>query len=354
MDPDRPGLLHRLGHADAVREPRRHVIDVYQAATQMTDESGQTYPCTINTLLDRALGPEGYYGVFTANMHTDTRPTRDRMRSSARRSPASVPVVSARQMLTWLDGKQCVDVQRRVSRTNNVVDFTIAQGTGATGIDALLPRQGSGGPLSSLTRGGTAVTFVVETIKGVEYATFPATAGTYAATYSLPPETTITASPAASTTSTSASFSFTANPATGATFQCSLDGAAFATCTSPRSHTGLALGTHTFQVRAVNAQGTDPTPAAVTWLITNTPPDTTLTSTPPAATTSTSASFSFTANPAIGATFQCSLDGAAYATCTSPRSLTGLAVGNHTFNVRAVNAGGTDATPATFAWTIRR
>ena len=47
------------------------MIDVYQAATQMTDESGQTYPFTIDTLLDRALGPEGYYGVFTANMHTD-------------------------------------------------------------------------------------------------------------------------------------------------------------------------------------------------------------------------------------------------------------------------------------------
>ena len=47
------------------------MINVYQAATQMTDESGQSYPFTIDTLLNRALGPEGYYGVFTANMHTD-------------------------------------------------------------------------------------------------------------------------------------------------------------------------------------------------------------------------------------------------------------------------------------------
>ena len=42
----------------------------------MTDESGQTYPFTIDTLLDRALGAEGYYGVFTANMHTDTQSAR--------------------------------------------------------------------------------------------------------------------------------------------------------------------------------------------------------------------------------------------------------------------------------------
>ena len=47
------------------------------AATQMTDESGQTYPYTIDTLLDRALGAEGYYGAYTVNAHTDsaTSPT---------------------------------------------------------------------------------------------------------------------------------------------------------------------------------------------------------------------------------------------------------------------------------------
>ena len=33
-----------------------------------------TIPTHIAALLDRALGPQGYYGAFTANMHTDTRP----------------------------------------------------------------------------------------------------------------------------------------------------------------------------------------------------------------------------------------------------------------------------------------
>ena len=41
--PARP--VHRLGHADAVRRPSTAtLIDVYQAATQMTDESGQIVP----------------------------------------------------------------------------------------------------------------------------------------------------------------------------------------------------------------------------------------------------------------------------------------------------------------------
>ena len=49
------------------------MIDVYQAATQMTDESGLTYATNINTLLDNAIGAPGYYGVVTTNMHTDSR-----------------------------------------------------------------------------------------------------------------------------------------------------------------------------------------------------------------------------------------------------------------------------------------
>jgi hypothetical protein len=163
-------------------------------------------------------------------------------------------------------------------------------------------------------------------------------------------DTTITASPAAVTTSPSASFSFTSTPA-GATFECSLDGAAFAACASPQAYATLALGNHTFGVRAVNEAGTDATPATFAWTINQAPADTTITSAPAATTTSTSASFSFTSTP-VGATFECSLDGAAFAACTSPAAYSALALGNHTFGVRAVNAAGTDATPATFAWTI--
>src|SRR5690606_11304319 len=48
------------------------LIDIYQAATQMTDESGISLPGFCDQLLDRALGTEGYYGVFVANMHTDS------------------------------------------------------------------------------------------------------------------------------------------------------------------------------------------------------------------------------------------------------------------------------------------
>ena len=71
------------------------MIDVYQAATQMTDESDQTYPFTINSLLDNALGPEGYYGVFTANMHTDSASSSGADAIVASAQARGVPVVSA-------------------------------------------------------------------------------------------------------------------------------------------------------------------------------------------------------------------------------------------------------------------
>ena len=47
------------------------LIDVYQAVTQITDESQQSQPYTIDTLLDRALGPDQHFGVITVNAHTD-------------------------------------------------------------------------------------------------------------------------------------------------------------------------------------------------------------------------------------------------------------------------------------------
>ncbi|WP_198320847.1 hypothetical protein, partial [Azohydromonas aeria] len=68
---DVPGVF--TGSAMPMRFARLDgsLLDVYQAATQMTDESGQSYPYTVDTLLDRAVGPEGYYGAYVVNAHTD-------------------------------------------------------------------------------------------------------------------------------------------------------------------------------------------------------------------------------------------------------------------------------------------
>ena len=53
---DRPGFMNGSGMPMRFTDTDGSMIDVFQANTNMTDESGQSYPFTPNTLLDRALG----------------------------------------------------------------------------------------------------------------------------------------------------------------------------------------------------------------------------------------------------------------------------------------------------------
>ena len=176
-------VQNRPGHFTGSGMPMRFadldgtMIDVYQVATQITDESGQAEPSTIDTLLDRALGPEGYYAAVTANIHSDNGEDTlsDFIVDSA--LARSVPVVSARQMLTWIDGRNGSAFEA-ISWSNDVLTFGIEVGAGATGLQALLPTHAAGTRLlTGFTRGGVPVAFDVQTIKGVEYAVFTADSG---------------------------------------------------------------------------------------------------------------------------------------------------------------------------------
>ena len=157
-------------------------VDVYMAASQMTDESGQVFPFTVNTLLDRALGKEGYYGVYTVNAHTDVVPSieSDTVVSSA--LARGVPVVTSRQMLTWLDARNSSSFGAH-TWNGTTLGFAVSRDPAANGLQAMLPTRSGGGVLTSITRGANTVPFTVSAVKGVEYAFFSADAGTYAAVY---------------------------------------------------------------------------------------------------------------------------------------------------------------------------
>jgi hypothetical protein len=85
-----------------------------------------------------------------------------------------------------------------------------------------------------------------------------------------------------------------------------------------------------------------------------TPPDTTITAGPAEGSTVTqaAASFSFSSTEA-NSTFNCQLDGGGFSRCASPKTVSGLPNGSHTFEVKATDAAGnTDATPARRTWTV--
>jgi hypothetical protein len=89
-----------------------------------------------------------------------------------------------------------------------------------------------------------------------------------------PPDTTISSGPTGTTSSTSASFDFSSTEP-GSSFECRLDTAAFAACSSPKAYSGLSAASHTFEVRATDAAGNvDPTPASRSWTVSATAPAT--------------------------------------------------------------------------------
>ncbi len=170
------GLPMRFADVDGT------ILNIYQAPTQMTDESGITYSTFVNSLLDKAIGPEGYYGVFTANMHTDSSQHIGATTIINAAKARNLPVVSARQMLNWLEGRDGSSFNNLVWN-NNELSFSVDAKLNAYKMQGMLPMLLEAGILSGITRNGSAASFTVQTIKGIQYAFFDASTANYIATY---------------------------------------------------------------------------------------------------------------------------------------------------------------------------
>jgi hypothetical protein len=165
-----------------------------------------------------------------------------------------------------------------------------------------------------------------------------------------PPTAALTSGPSGLSNSSAATFAFSADEPSS--FECALDNRGFEPCSSPATYHALGDGQHAFNVRARDAIGNLSPAVAHSWAIDTTAPETTLASTPKSGTTTTSATFTFSASES--GSFECRLDGAPFALCGSPKSYSGLAKGDHSFEVRAIDAAGNaDATPPLHAWKIQ-
>jgi hypothetical protein len=94
-------------------------------------------------------------------------------------------------------------------------------------------------------------------------------------TNTTPPDTIVDLSgPSGLVNANSARFAFSSSDADVASFECSLDGAPFESCTSPKDYANLSEGEHTFSVRGIDKAGhVDPTPATRTWTVDTVAPE---------------------------------------------------------------------------------
>jgi Bacterial Ig-like domain len=128
----------------------------------------------------------------------------------------------------------------------------------------------------------------------------------------------------------------------GSTFQCSVDGFGFSSCTNPEVLDPLADGAHTFAVQATDVAGnTDTSPASRSFTVDTIPPDASIDSGPTGPTKDTTPTFGFSADET--AVFACRVDSDSYAPCSGPGDVhtpSALSQGSHTFHVRARDAAG--------------
>lgn len=174
----RIGLFTGSGIPMRFASARGEIIDCYQVATQLNDETGQIFPETIEKALDQALSDVGRATVLTANMHTDLGASSgsDAIVGEARRR--GVAVISARQLLEWLDGRSGSCFQRLELR-GDVLSFEIAVGDGAQGLTVVVPIPSDSNSVSSVSKAGIAIPFEEVELWGSHHVVFAASGGSH-------------------------------------------------------------------------------------------------------------------------------------------------------------------------------
>jgi hypothetical protein len=227
-------------------------------------------------------------------------------------------------------------------------NYSCAEGANGPGLGSCVGPVQTGQAIKTATLGVNTFTVVATSGDGL---TGSATA-TYTVNAAPPPPAVprITAHPAASTASRTATFRFTDSDTRAVVYGCSLDGRE-STCHSPQGYGNLSVGRHTFRVfAAVGAlQGGS---AQYVWTVLYPAPR--ITAHPASRTRSQTATFRFTYG-SKGVTFKCRLDRhGPWRACKGSVRYTKLARNRaHTFEVSAVVNGKTSQVTS-FTWKVVR
>lgn len=156
------------------------LIDVYQQETHLVDEVFEGDPDALRDLVARARGPQGYVGAF--GTHYDFSNDFDVELMDAARE-LDVPMVSARQMLDWMDGRAASRVTR-LRWSGDEMTFRVRVDERAEGLlRMMVPVSALGGRLEGVSRDGEPVATRMRVVKGVEYAFVDAADGSYRVRY---------------------------------------------------------------------------------------------------------------------------------------------------------------------------
>ena len=134
-------------------------------------------------------------------------------------------------------------------------------------------------------------------------------------------------------------------------FGCSLDGHAAMACFGSPNFYGLKEGRHTLEVWSLDLAYNRSAVLRYAWKIDRTPPVVTVVGGPREGSMSSSGETMFTVAQSEKGQLFCSLDGVEFTTCSSPVRYTDVSVGDHTFEVYAVDAAGNQSLTAKRDWT---
>jgi hypothetical protein len=167
------------------------------------------------------------------------------------------------------------------------------------------------------------------------------------------PVVTVSSSPSSVSNLTSGIFTFmTSDNLSGIRInECSLNNAAFTSCTSPVNVSNLATGSQNFRIRSIDRAGNTSSIYSYSWVVNLTAPTVTISTAPSSFTNSTNSSITFSGINIVS--YQCQINNGTYSNCSSPHSLSNLtANAAHVFRVRGTNSTGVVSAVAEARWTI--
>ena len=181
------GYFTGSGLAQRFIDENGEMLGIYQAATQWTDEwfgnFGMTGEQAVNimTTMFETAEREGYYSAFVNNIHPVRYYGADITHEWANAiwqycQERDIPMWSAEKLLDF-------NLARNESQFGNVVhapgslEFDYIAGAAGFDLTLMLPLDWSGNRLASILMDGSPIEWLVEEIKGIEYAMFTTPVG---------------------------------------------------------------------------------------------------------------------------------------------------------------------------------